>query len=62
MHVLVECDSRQLQSTGTQHITCSECKVQVRRLQEDLMAGLDEEATRDGVQYVLQCSKRLQVT
>jgi hypothetical protein len=43
-------------------ITCSECKVQVLRLQEDLMAGLDEEATRDGVQYVLQCSKRLQVT
>ena len=35
------------------------CMVQVSRLQEDLMAGLAEEATHDGVQYVLQCSKRL---
>lgn len=35
------------------------CKVQVSRLQEDLMLGMTNAATRDGVQYVLKCSKRL---
>lgn len=35
------------------------CMVQVHRLREDLMVGLAEEATHAGVQYVLQCCKRL---